>query len=477
VIFLKERRIIPINAVILTVIVIVMFFVTLLTQNIIKELAMRDIKNITRLTNINIYSEINKELIEPINSSLIMAQNTLFLDFMNEDTPETESKMAEYLTAIQKATGYESVFLTPNSTLSYYHPGGTDEKVNIDSEHAYWYTNRIDAEDAYGFVVNTEQLDNWALTIYVDANIRDRDGNFAGVTGVGKRITHLQNILTSYLDNQGVEAYIVDGTGMIKVHRDNSYIKNISLYDLESIPNESIDILQSDVNPIEKIIDNRFFIIQKIPLLDWYLVVRKSSSELTKYLNHYSLQVIATLAFGSLFILVVTNYVISRYKKQIIDLSNIDHLTDISNRAIFEHALEKAVKNSDRQQFCLAIFDLDNLKKINDTLGHAKGDYILKLIADIAKNEFKSPDFVSRVGGDEFAVMIYRPLEEAQLSIEKFKNMIDSNEDLKRVDGTVSIGITEGNKFDTGTRVYKRADKALYRSKNDGKNRITIIKV
>lgn len=217
-------------------------------------------------------------MIEPINTSVIMAQNTLLLDFMDQDTPETEKKLAEYLTAIQNATGYESVFTIPDSTLNYYHPGGTDEKkVDLDSDHAYWYTNRIDATDAYGFVVNTENLDDWALTIYVDANINDRDGNFTGIAGVGKRITHLQNILTSYLEDQGVEAYIVDAEGMIKVHKkNNEYIKkNVSLYDLENIPREAIDVKQGQNEPFEKRMGNKFFIVQQFPTLEWYLVVKK----------------------------------------------------------------------------------------------------------------------------------------------------------------------------------------------------------
>ena len=473
---MKGKRIIPINAIILTVIITVMIFVAILTQVIIKELTIRDIQNVTRLTHTNIYTEIKQEMVEPINSSVIMAQNTLLLDFMDQDTLETEEKMAEYLTAIQKATGYESVFVIPDSTLSYYHPGGTDEKVDIESDHAYWYTNRIDAEDAYGFVVNTENLDDWALTIYVDANINDRNGNFAGIVGVGKRITHLQGILTSYLYNQGVEAYIVDADGEVKVHQDNTYIKNKSFYDLENIPSQAMDIKQSQMQPIEQMIDNRFFIIQHIPELDWYLVVRKSTSDLTGSLNHYSVQVITILALGVLVILLVTNHAISMYKKQIISLSNIDHLTDISNRTIFELALEDAVRNIENQKFCLALFDLDNLKKINDSLGHDKGDYTLKLIAELAKEVFSAPDFVSRVGGDEFAVMIYRPLDEAKVIMEEFHNLINSNIDLQRVEGTVSIGITECNQSDTGTAVYKRADEALYKSKNAGKDRITTLK-
>lgn len=313
---MKNKRIIPINAINLTMIITVMIFVALLTQNVINELSIRDIENVTRLTQTNIYAEIQQEMVEPINTSVIMAQNTLLLDFMDEDTPETEEKIAEYLTAIQKSTGYESAFIIPDSTLNYYHPGGTDEKVDIESEHAYWYTNRIDAKDAYGFVVNTENLDDWALTIYVDANINDRNGEFTGIAGVGKRISHLQGILTSYLDNQGVEAYIVDGEGEIKVHQDNTYIKNKSLYELENIQSQSLDINQSRVQPIEQMIDNRFFIIQHIPKLDWYLVVSKSTSDLTGTLNHYSLQIIMALALGALVILVVTNYAISMYKNK-----------------------------------------------------------------------------------------------------------------------------------------------------------------
>jgi len=412
-------------------------------------------------------------MVDPINSSIIMAQNTLMLDFMNEGTPETEARLAEYLSAIQEAMGYESVFVVPDSTLNYYHPGGTDAKVDIESDHAYWYTNRIDATDAYGFVVNTENLDDWALTIYVDANINDRNGEFAGVAGVGKRITHLQKILTRYYETQGVEAYIVDAEGMIKVHEDNSLIKNSSIFDLEEIDKSVLEISASDDHTLEKLIDNQFFIVEPIPKLEWYLVVKKSTSDLTGALNHFSGQVMISIAMGVFVILLVTNYTISMYKKQIITLSNIDHLTDISNRTIFEIALEEAVGDIASRRFSLALFDLDNLKKINDGLGHVKGDYALKLIAQMAKERFDAPDFVSRVGGDEFAVMIYKPLEESKRMMEAFQREINNSAALQLINATISIGITEVNKADSASTVYKRADEALYKSKNAGKNRIT----
>lgn len=123
------------------------------------------------------------------------------------------------------------------------------------------------------------------------------------------------------------------------------------------------------------------------------------------------------------------------------------------------------LKNINNQAFSLALFDLDNLKEVNDNLGHAKGDYILKLIAELAKESLNAPDFVSRVGGDEFAVILYKPLDEAIQIMEAFQSKVCTNADLQQVKSTVSIGITEVNQSDNGTTVYKRTDEAMYKSK------------
>lgn len=471
---MKKKQVLPINLINLAVVIIVTVFVAMLTQNVIRELTIRDIQNVTRLTQTNIYADLKQELMEPVNTSIIMAQNTLLFGFMDQDTPETEAKMATYLTAVQKATGYESAFIIPHSTLNYYHPGGTDAKVDLSSQESYWYTARIHAKDAYALVVNTEQLDDYALTVYVDANIHDEKGNFLGIAGVGKRITHLQELLTNYLDKQGVEAYLTDRDGLILVHQDSQNIKKTSFYDLEGLKTKTLDIKQSQSEPIEKLIDNKFYIVQYIPMLDWFLVVKKSSSNLTGVLNQYSVKVTAALVFGALVILLVTNSVISKYKKQIMQLSNIDHLTDVPNRTIFEMALQEAVNNMDYQVFCLALFDLDNLKTINDSYGHDKGDDILQRIALIAKETFQTPHCVSRIGGDEFGVIIYTSLKEAQLILERFQNEIFNRVDLQCIKTTVSVGMTKCETGDTKSSIFKRADEALYKSKNAGKNKIHV---
>jgi len=471
---LKNKKIIPISAINLVVVIVVTAVVALLTQNIMKELTIKDIRNVTRLTQTNINAEIKQELVEPVNTSIAMAQNTLLLDFMDQDTKETEARMAEYLMAIQKATGYESVFVVPHSTLSYYHPGGTDEKVDLKSDGAFWYKGRIDAKDAYGLGVNTEQLDHFALTVYINANLKDREGNFAGVAGVGKRITHFQAILTRYLEKQGVEAYLTDSKGLVLIHQDNKLIKKSNFYDLEKVTPAVIDIGKSRENPIERLVENRYYIVEYLPMLDWYLVVKKSSSEFTGLLNHYNIEVTIALVLGAMIILLVTNYAISAYKKQIVNLSNIDHLTEIPNRTLFDLTLQEAVQNVEKQDFCLALFDLDNLKAVNDSYGHDEGDQALMLIASIARGAFRDPDFVARVGGDEFAIIIYKPLERAKSKMEAFFAEIKENPELQKLECTISAGISSGDKLDTKTTIYKRADEGLYMSKSSGKDRIHV---
>ncbi len=471
---MNNKRIIPINLINLIVIISIMLVVAMLTNNIMKELTIRDIQNVTKLTQTNIYSEIVNELVEPVNTSIIMANNTYLFEMMNDDTPETEEKIAKYLTAVQKATGYESVFLIPHETLSYYHPDGTDAKVDLESDESFWYKDIMNSENDYTVLVNTEQLADFALTSYIDASMRDENGEFSGVTGVGKRITHFQRILSLY-SSQGVEAYIMNGDGLIQMHDKSELVKVTNFYDLENISPEELTISSSDDVAIEKQLDDNFIIVQHIPILDWYLVVSKGTSEITNTLNEYRTLILSALFIAVLIMMLGTSFTIYRYKNQIINLSNTDQLTSIPNRTIFENVLQDLVKNLSTERFCLALFDLDNLKIINDNLGHDQGDNALRTIANIAREQFADTGIVSRVGGDEFAVIIHKPIEEAEVILEKFRVTVEDNTELKAVEATVSIGLTETKVTDTESTVYKRTDEALYHSKESGKNSLNIL--
>ncbi len=165
-------------------------------------------------------------------------------------------------------------------------------------------------------------------------------------------------------------------------------------------------------------------------------------------------------------------------RQSLIEKSRTDELTGIYNRAGGTHAITSLIKDNLYKSGAFVMMDLDNFKSVNDILGHQMGDEVLVTTAAILKNSVRDSDVVARLGGDEF--MLYLPFDNNSDFLEKRLEdiRIKMNRDVKSTEATVtvssSIGVTfynGGKDFDT---LYKEADEALYKSKENGKNQITV---
>lgn len=148
-----------------------------------------------------------------------------------------------------------------------------------------------------------------------------------------------------------------------------------------------------------------------------------------------------------------------------------DSMTDLLNRGAFEQILN-IYENGD-PTFALILVDVDTFKSVNDTYGHAMGDQILKKVAKLLKNAFRSIDYVCRIGGDEFAVIMVEMTSKYQYTISDKISAI--NEELaKAADGTpavsLSVGVAFADRENPGDSIFKDADKALYHIKENGRN-------
>lgn len=160
--------------------------------------------------------------------------------------------------------------------------------------------------------------------------------------------------------------------------------------------------------------------------------------------------------------------------KELHQLASRDPLTDCFNRRTLFNLLDKEFSEKN-QDLCIIMADIDHFKKINDTYGHNFGDQVIKNVADTLKCFARKTDIVARIGGEEFCMVILNTnVEETCTIAERCRKKIEEST-LDGVGVTASFGVAS-IKFDSSTPVelINFADQALYKSKQDGRNRYTV---
>lgn len=236
-----------------------------------------------------------------------------------------------------------------------------------------------------------------------------------------------------------------------EIQKDNvvyRYVPYVSEYDDSLTKNKVIEIVYNDddlKNAIEKTRDS--FLIQ--------------------------LAVIVIVA-------IVISLIISHWVSRPMYLAYHDSLTGLKNRAAYEEFLSE--KRNEDEILAYLILDLDNFKLINDTFGHDVGDETLKKVAEVLKQFEKDGDEIFRLGGDEFVIIIPNTTVEetekrTQQLIEKMNEAFAKQRHQEYIPLSVSIGVAfrpiHGKNFE---ELYKKADEALYISKEKGKSQYWIYK-
>lgn len=158
----------------------------------------------------------------------------------------------------------------------------------------------------------------------------------------------------------------------------------------------------------------------------------------------------------------------------------IDPLTGLPNRAAWSERLEHEIKQWQQHgnTLSLAMLDLDHFKRINDNYGHLAGDKVLKIIATVLRKRLRAADFIARFGGEEFVLLLpaTTPAVGAKL-LETLRAAIEAcpfHFKGERVTITISMGLASFRMGEHSDLVLKRADQALYRAKNGGRNRVEL---
>jgi two-component system cell cycle response regulator len=161
-----------------------------------------------------------------------------------------------------------------------------------------------------------------------------------------------------------------------------------------------------------------------------------------------------------------------------------DRMTGLFSHHFFEKNLEEELERARRYKstFSLVMFDIDHFKKFNDTYGHLQGDRIIREIAKLLTKSIRQVDFPARYGGEEFAVILPAvDVKGALVVAERLRKRVDeygfpSSDGKAALHVTISVGVTEFNPESAyaPTEIIREADRALYQSKEHGRNRVTV---
>jgi two-component system cell cycle response regulator len=167
----------------------------------------------------------------------------------------------------------------------------------------------------------------------------------------------------------------------------------------------------------------------------------------------------------------------AQYHEEIYRLMTLDGLTQLHNRRAFQETLDREFSRSKRygHPFSLVIFDIDHFKRINDAYGHLAGDDVLRRVAGLVSTKVRTNDFVARVGGEEFALILPEADRMGGVALaEKLRRIVQAERiehEGKQIPVTISLGVAEFNaSFASGSDLYKAADDRLYEAKRSGRN-------
>lgn len=233
------------------------------------------------------------------------------------------------------------------------------------------------------------------------------------------------------------------------------------------------------------------FVYVPMSINEWTLVSAVGQSYIDKQVSQqwnttknmlYQLIVVIFIFSCVIVVINVVSKVKSNEKKRQLEVkADTDLLTGLNNKLATERKIQEFIAQNPNAQSMMFMLDIDNFKKINDTMGHAFGDEVIRSLGQQIGAIFRATDIVGRAGGDEFIIFL-KNITDADAVRKEAKKVEDFFKDFKageyvKYSATASIGVAiypqEGSDWES---IYKAADQALYKAKKRGKNQLAFYK-
>ena len=430
------------------------------------------------LTSDNVYSEIQKDLLQPIFIASMMAHDTFLRDWVLDGEGDM-SRIARYLGEIKDKYSTVASFFVSDATRNYYYPDGVLKKVDPTSWRDVWYFRVRDMAAPYEINVDPDLANGDALTIFINYRVLNYDGAYIGVTGVGLTVSALRARMDSYRNRFGRSVYFVDSAGKIMLAPGGVAARETIMRDpgLAAIARA---ILEGKGGTFEYERDGQDVLLHTrfIPELGWHLFVEQEEGAALAGLRHTLIANLLICLVITVVVVTATGYTIRLFQARIEMMAASDKLTGLLNRHGFEVVFEQALKEArrTREPLSIILFDIDRFKSINDRVGHLAGDAVIRHVGRAARTAVREADVLCRWGGDEFLVLLKNcSRDAASRTAAKIGERVHGSEAEhggRSIDVTVSLGVTEYRPGEEVDQFLSRADAALSDAKTSGRQRV-----
>lgn len=401
---------------------------------------------------------VNSMLTKPITVAETMSySNRLKLDLLaTENDARTEDDIVSYLNSIKEGTGYDQVFAVSDKSRIYYTYQGINKHVDPENDsHDIWYKNFKNADKACNLGIDVDEMSK-ELSVFVNAAVRNNDGEFLGVCGVSVHMHDLQEMLKELEEKYNIN---------IKIIGEN-------------------DLLQAETDDIIGAVQDSGFYYER----------KGHSAVVTRYMSNWGLYLVIedhqpnkidivksilpsvfVFMLGLVFMLIIfkvldlhANSIMKELRKKK-KLSETDKLTGLYNRNAYEIHSAYLCDDNQLDKFAVIMIDVNGLKKANDNIGHEAGDELIKGTASCLYKIFRGKGKVYRTGGDEFVVTLSNVDYDLDNMLNSFLDEINcwEGEIMKKLSVSIGIAATDDYPGIGFTELVKIADKRMYEYKNE----------
>ncbi|CAM3925877.1 Response regulator PleD [Pseudomonas reidholzensis] len=436
------------------------------------------------LTSDTVYSEIQKDLIRPVLISSMMAQDTFLRDWMLAGEQDTQ-RVTRYLNEVMDQQGTYTAFFVSEHSHTYYQAKGVLKQVKPGTWRDAWYYRVRDMQAPYEINVDLDMANQDKLTVFINYRVLDYQQRFIGATGVGLSVESVVKLIDDYQRRYQRSVFFTDANGKVLLTGAEGGPHGLRAGQQLAESRELEELLARMPTPgagsheyQDSEGHSHFLNVRQIPELDWYLLVDKRETGALDRVRQSLYLNLAICAMITLVVLSLLHAMVKRHQESIESLATLDSLTGLPNRRSFDLLAGQALQAAqrDRAPLVALLIDLDHFKVLNDTHGHLAGDEVLRQFATVLQGSLRQSDILCRWGGEEFIVLLREADDRGAFDVaEKIRRRTEQltfsyNDQPLRL--TTSIGLSNLQRDDTLHTLLTRADHALYRAKQGGRNRV-----